>query len=153
MSRLIVALGVAALLLVGCATPPQMGDKAAEAELKKFTAAPGKTSLYVCRVSGFVASGIVSPVLVDGESIGRLAPKTFAHTLVNPGTHTVKLDHSNYPLAHSPSHTIETKANEVAFVWVGVTGGGWGVYTVDDFKSRQEGMDCVNSSDYVTANK
>lgn len=143
-------------MIGGCATPPSFGDKATAAELKKFATAPGKSSLFVCRegpFGAFAGSGIVSPILVDGVYIGRLARGTFAHVWVTPGTHTVKLDHSSSPIHHSPSHTIETKDNEVAFVWVGVTGGGWGAYTVDDFRSRQDGMNCVNDGEYVTTGK
>jgi len=144
MKKLILCAWVIALS--GCASV-QYGDKEAEASLKKFSIVPGKTSLYVCRVSGFVASGVTSKVLVDGRDIGNLKPKTFVHAVVEPGEHAVQLAHDGIN-GSSGIHRIQTQPNEVAFVWAGVTGGGWGILTVDHFASRQEGINCVNDAAY-----
>lgn len=138
------------LALSGCASV-QYGDKDAESSLKKFVPVPGKTSLYVCRVSGFVASGVTSKVLVDGRDIGNLKPKTFVHTVVEPGEHAVQLVHDGIN-GSSGIHKIQTQPHEVAFVWAGVTGGGWGILTVDNFASRQEGLNCVNEAAYSVTN-
>jgi hypothetical protein len=137
------------VVLSGCASV-QFGDKDVESNLKKFSAIPGKTSLYVCRVSGFVASGVTSTVLVDGKGIGNLKPKTFVHTVVEPGEHAVQLVHDGIN-GSSGILRIQTKPDEVAFVWAGMTGGGWGVLTVDNFRSKQEGQNCVNDAAYSVA--
>jgi hypothetical protein len=144
MKKLILCAFVAGL--TGCASV-QYGDKAAEADLKKFAVVPGKTSLYVCRVRGFVAGGITSKVLVDGKNIGFLKPETFVHTVVEPGEHAVQLANDGIG-GSSGIHSIQTKPDEIAFVWAGVTGGGWGVYTVDNFSNRQDGYNCVTNSAY-----
>jgi len=141
-----IALAVMAVALSGCASV-QYGDKAAEASLKKFPTVSGKTSLYVCRVSGFVASGVTSTVLVDGKDIGNLKPQTFVHTVVEPGEHAVQLVHDGIN-GSSGIYKIQTKSDELAFVWAGMTGGGWGVLTVDDFKTKQEAYNCVSDAAY-----
>ncbi len=137
------------VVLSGCASV-QYGDKDVESNLKKFSVVPGKTSLYVCRVSGFVASGVTSTVLVDGKGIGNLKPKTFVHAVVEPGEHAVQLAHDGIN-GSSGIHRIQTKPDEIAFVWAGVTGGGWGILTVDNFSSKQEGQNCVNDAAYSVA--
>jgi hypothetical protein len=140
-------------LVTGCASI-QYGDKTVEASLKKFSFVPGKTSLYVCRVSGFVAGGVTSKVLVDNKEIGNLKPNTFVHTVIEPGTHDVQLVHDGIN-GSSGIHKIDTKSDEISFVWAGVTGGGFGVLTVDNFNKKQEGFDCVNGAAYsvVSSNK
>jgi len=45
--------------------------------------------------------------------------------------------------------TIDTKANDVPIVWVGVTGHGWGVLTVDEFEDRAEAERCVQAAKYA----
>ena len=138
------------LALTGCASV-QYGDKTVEAELKKFSVVPGKTSLYVCRVGGFAAGGVTSTVLVDGKAIGNLKPKMFAHKVIEPGEHAVQLMNDGVA-GSSGIYKIQTQPNEVAFVWAGMTGGGWGVLTVDGFRTRQEGQDCVNEAAYSVVN-
>jgi hypothetical protein len=138
------------VIMSGCASV-QYGDKTIESSLKKFSTVPGKTSLYVCRVGGFVASGVTSAVMVDNKAIGNLKPNTFAHALVEPGKHEIQLVHDGIN-GSSGVHKIDTKANELAFVWAGVTGGGLGVLTVDDFNTRQEAYDCVNGAAYSVVN-
>lgn len=137
------------LALAGCASV-QYGDKTVEAELKKFAAVPGKTSLYVCRVGGFAAGGVTSTVMVDGHAIGNLKPKMFAHKVVEPGEHAVQLVNDGVA-GSSGIYKLQTQANEIAFVWAGMTAGGWGVLTVDGFRARQEGYDCVNEAVYSIA--
>lgn len=137
-------------VLSGCASI-QYGDKAVESNLKKFSAVSGKTSLYVCRVSGFVAGGVTSKVLVDNKEIGNLKPNTFVHTVVEPGEHGVQLVHDGIN-GSSGIHKIHTKPDEVAFVWAGVTGGGFGVLTVDAFNTKQDGYNCVSDAGYSVVN-
>jgi hypothetical protein len=136
------------MLLGGCASF-QTGDKGTEAELKKLISVPGKTSLYICRESAFlVAAGVRTRILVDNEEIGTVKPNTFVHTVVEPGKHGVLLRHDGLGSGTGGLITIDTKPNEVAFLWVGVTGKGFGVLTVDHFDTKQEAIDCVTNATY-----
>ena len=44
--------------------------------------------------------------------------------------------------------TVTTGPGEVRYLWVGVTGNGWGVLTVDDFDSEDEARRCVRGAEY-----
>ena len=139
---------MATLLFSGCASI-KYGDKEAETEMKKFVPIPGKTSLYVCRENAvFVAVGVRTTVLVDNEEIGTVKPNTFVHTALEPGKHAVHMKNDGIAAIYSPVITLETKADETAFLWIGVTGGGLGTYTVDFFENKQSGMDCVTGAAY-----
>jgi hypothetical protein len=76
-----------------------------------------------------------------------LKPGNFAHTVVEPGSHDIHIDRS--PGGKSGTLTIDTKANDVPIVWVGVTGHGWGVLTVDEFEDRAEAERCVQAAKYA----
>ncbi|MCZ8294673.1 MAG: hypothetical protein O9312_14275 [Hylemonella sp.] len=142
------ALALAATTMVGCASF-KPGDKTAEAELKKFATVQGKSSLYVCREkAAFVAAGVSSNVLVNKQDVGTVKPNTFVHAIVEPGKHEVQLKNDGMMSVTAPTISIETKPNELAFLWVGVTGGGWGAYTIDHFRNATEGMGCVTDATY-----
>jgi hypothetical protein len=49
--------------------------------------------------------------------------------------------------------SFETKSDELLFLWVGITGGGFGIYTVDFFGSREKGMECVRDAAYSIPSK
>ena len=139
---------LAVVALTGCASV-QYGDKAAEAELKKFNPVPGKTSLYVCRENAMlVAAGVTTAVLVDGKDIGSVKPNTFVHAVVEPGAHKVQMKNDGIASMSSPSIDIQTKADEIYFLWMGVTGKGFGNYTIDQFESPQQGRACVSGAAY-----
>lgn len=142
------AIALAATAMVGCASF-KPGDKTAEAELKKFNPVPGKSSLYVCREAAvLVAAGVSSNVLVNKQDVGTVKPNTFVHAIVEPGKHEVQLKNDGVMSVTAPTISVETKANELAFLWVGVTGGGWGAYTIDHFKDKNKAMDCVQGAQY-----
>lgn len=44
--------------------------------------------------------------------------------------------------------TVATSPGEVRYLWVGVTGNGWGVLTIDDFDSQEEARECVRGAEY-----
>ena len=133
--------------LGGCATV-QYGSRDAEADLQRLEPISGKVSLYVCRENAaFVGAGNRTGVVVDGEPIGTLKPNNFAHTVVEPGSHDIYLDQS--PGGKSGTHTIQTTAGDVAIVWAGMTGRGWGVLTVDDFPDRADAERCVRGAKYA----
>jgi hypothetical protein len=134
-------------ILSGCASM-KYGDKSAEDNLKRFQSVPGKVSLYVCRENAlFVAAGVRSEVIVDNDPIGTLKPNTFAHVVLDPGKHDVFL--KNDGIAFNSGHiSIEPKADDVAFLWVGMTGHGFGTLTIDFFDDIQNAKNCVNAAKY-----
>ena len=141
----------AAALLVttlsGCATV-QYGDQDTAARLRELKPVAGKTSLYVCReAAAFVGAGNRTTAIVDRRAIGTLKPNNFAHTLVDPGAHSVFIKRN--PGGDSGVLELQTQAGEVAIVWVGMTGAGFGVLTVDNFSSRAEAEKCVRGAEYA----
>ena len=136
-----------AIGLAGCASV-QYGDKDSEASLQKMASIPTKTSLYVCReAAALMGAGNRTTVVVDGKSIGTLKPNNFAHAVVEPGSHQVYVKRN--PGGNSGILKLDTKPGEVAIVWVGMTGGGFGVLTVDHFSSKSEGEQCVKGAQYA----
>lgn len=141
------ACGILLTSLFGCTTV-KYGDKETEANLRKLTPIPAKASLYVCREAAvLVGAGNRTTVLVNDQPIGTLKPNNFAHTVVDPGTLGIKVKRN--PGGESGVLTIPASAGEVPIVWVGMTGGGFGVMTVDHFSSRAEAEQCVKGAAYA----
>lgn len=135
------------MALTGCATV-QYGDKDSEAKLQQLRPVAGKTSLYVCReAAAFVGAGNRTTVLVDQKAIGTLKPNNFAHTVVEPGAHDIYIKRN--PGGNSGVLSIQSAADEVAILWVGMTGAGFGVMTVDHFSDRGEAERCVKQAEYA----
>jgi hypothetical protein len=146
-TRLAAALTVV-LLMTGCASV-QMADSKAQDEVKQFATQPGLTNLYVCREKAIlVGVGITSDVVLNGASIGFVKPNTFVQAWVEPGEHTIELKNDGIAGVYSPKITFETQGTDTKFLWVGVTGGGMGTYTIDHFEAAQQGMDCVQGASY-----
>lgn len=138
---------VLALAASGCATV-QYGGKDTEAKLQQLTPVPNKTSLYVCRESAaFFGAGNRTTAVVDGQPIGTLKPANFAHTVVAPGLHEIYVKRS--PGGDSGILKVSSQPGEVVIVWVGMTGGGFGVLTVDQFSSKADAEQCVRSAAYA----
>jgi hypothetical protein len=138
-----------ALALSGCASV-QYGSKDIEASLKKLEPIHGKTSLYVCRESAaFFGAGNRTTAVVNNKPIGTLKPNNFAHVAVEPGVQEVLVKRN--PGGDSGILKLNTRANEVAIVWVGMTGAGFGVLTVDQFSTRTEAENCVKGAEYAVA--
>lgn len=146
-----VAAGLVVTIMSGCATVTY-GDKGAEATLRELQPVPGRVSLYVCREkAAFVGAGNRTTAIVDNKPIGTLKPNNFAHVFVEPGPHSVYIEHN--PGGKSGVLNLDTRADEVPIVWVGMTGHGWGVLTVDQFKSRSEAESCVRQAQYAIPTK
>lgn len=143
-------LSVTAITL-GCALPIKHGDKATDATLKRLLPVQQKVSLYVCREDGQVAREIRSAVVVDGVTIGMLLPKTFAHTTLAPGSHSVQLRNESplMPASSTGELKFDGAGGDVVLLWVGVTGGGWGALTVDHFDTRDAAIECMNMATYT----
>ena len=139
---------LASIVLTGCASFKE-GDKGRERELRSFDAISGKVSLYVCRESALlVAKGVSSVVFVDNETVGTVKANTFVPTVLEPGKHGVLLRHDGLGSGAGGFMTFEAKADDVKFLWVGVTGKGFGVLTIDNFDSEGEAKACVRGATY-----
>ena len=133
--------------IAGCANV-KYGDKDTEAKLRELQPVSGKTSLYVCRENAvFSGAGNRTTAIVDNKPIGTLKPNNFAHTVVEPGQHDIYVKRN--PGGDSGTLTIRTLADEVSIIWVGMTGGGFGVLTVDNFTNRNEAERCVKGAEYA----
>jgi|SRR5690606_2812564 len=134
--------------LGGCATY-QVGGADAAAQLKRLDPIAGKGSVYVCREPALlVARGVKTEVYVDNENIGTLKQNSFVHTAVEPGKHGVLLRHDGINRGAGGFMTFEINPGDIQIFWVGVTGNGWGVLTVDNFDSDSEARDCVEGAEY-----
>jgi hypothetical protein len=133
--------------LAGCASV-KYGDKGAEARLRELQPVPDKVSLYVCReAAAFMGAGNRATAVVDNRAIGTLKPNNFAHAVVEPGAHDIYIKRN--PGGDSGTLSIRAEAGAVVVVWVGMTGGGFGVLTVDNFASKSEGERCVKGAEYA----
>ncbi len=142
-----ITVGLILISMSGCATV-KYGDKGAEATLRELQPVSGKVSLYVCRENAaFVGAGNRTTAVVDNKPIGTLKPNNFAHTVVEPGSHDIHIELN--PGGKSGVLSVDTRANEVPIIWVGMTGHGWGVLTVDQFESRSEAENCVKQAQYA----
>lgn len=147
-TRAMAAVTAACVMLSGCATY-QTGSATRADELKRLEPIPGKTSLYVCRESALlVAKGVKTVVLVDNKPIGTLKANSFVHAELDPGEHGVLLRHDGVNSGSGGFMTVTTGPGEVRYLWVGVTGKGWGTLTVDDFDSEDEARECVRGAEY-----
>lgn len=92
-----------------------------------------------------------STVVVDGTPIGMLLPKMFAHTILNPGAHSLYLSNEAplIPTSKTGELKFEGKSGEVVLIWAGVTGGGWGILTVDHFETKANAIQCINDASYA----
>ena len=138
-----------AWVLGGCATA-NIGDKAVEAELKKFASRPGKVSLYVCRVDTINGGGVGTEVFVNDRTLGSLKPNTFTHTELEPGDVSVFLRRNGFGLHSGDSGTLKlkTREGEVVLVWAGPAGF-MGPLTVDSFSTTAEGQSCITKASYA----
>ena len=140
-----------ALALSGCASV-QYGSKDTEATLKRLDPVPGKTSLYVCRESAaFLGAGNRTTAVVNNKPIGTLKPNNFAHVIVEPGAQEVFIKRN--PGGDSGILKLNTRASEVAIVWVGMTGAGFGVLTVDQFSTKADAENCVKGAEYAVVSE
>src|SRR5690606_40346373 len=64
------------------------------------------------------------------------------------GKHGVLLRHDGINRGAGGFMTFEINPGDIQIFWVGVTGNGWGVLTVDNFDSDSEARDCVEGAEY-----
>lgn len=140
---------LALIALAACASV-KLGDKTAEADLKRFVSTPGQVSLYVCRQDTMNGGGIGTEAFVNGNSLGQLKPNTFAHALLAPGELQVFLRRNglNHNAGDSGTLKLQGEPGQVLIVWAGPAGF-MGPLTVDRFPTEMDARACVRNASYA----
>ncbi len=149
MRKTAISIALAGALSVTACASFKEGDKDTEAQLRKFNAVPGRVGLYVCRENAsWAGAGVSSVVFLDNQEIGTLKPNTFVYAVVEEGKHTVALKHDGIAPNWGGAMEIRVESGEVKIMWVGVTGKGHGVLTIDEFDSDTDARSCVAGAKY-----
>jgi hypothetical protein len=140
---------VALYYLTGCASS-NLGDKSAEAELKRFESKSNAVSLYICREDTFNGGGVGTEVFVNKTSLGSLKPNTFAHSEMAPGEISIFLRRTG--IGHNSGDSgvlnVTGKRGDLVIVWAGPAGF-MGPLTVDSFTTTAEAQACVRKASYA----
>lgn len=109
-------------------------------EAKQFSTTEDKSGLYIYRNETFGAA-IKMPVSLDGKLLGQTAAKTYFHTEVEPGDHTI-----NSVTENTSSLRINTRPGQNYYVWQEVK---MGLFTarsrlhlVDEAKGKEDVLAC-----------
>ena len=127
---------IAVALLSGCATT-NMAPVEQDTAMKAFQAPPqDKASLYIYRNS-FAGQALKKTVSIDGKIIGETANKTYFHSLIAPGVHTLSTE-SEFS---DNAITLDAKPGETYFVRqmikMGVFAGGAKLEVVPQSEGRE----------------
>ncbi|WP_199767098.1 DUF2846 domain-containing protein [Helicobacter salomonis] len=127
--------GSVLVLLHACATVRIVPSSLTQ-EAKKFAAPDtGKAGLYVYR-DGIVGGILTKDVWVDGECLGKSAPKVFFFTQLPAGKHTIATESEFSP--NTLSLDMESGKNYFVrqYIKVGVFVGGANLKLVNEEKGR-----------------
>lgn len=105
-----VMIALACAYLAGCASVP-MGDPAKDQELKKFSAKPETSGIYIYRNEMF-GGAIKMDVEVDGKPIGQTGAKTYLYSEIQPGQHIITSKAEN-----TDSIQITTLPGKLYYIW------------------------------------
>lgn len=136
---MLVSLG-AMLVLSGCASVP-MASKSADAQAKLFTPSTDKATVYIYRNESMGAA-IKMPLLIDGQSVGDTAAKTYLRKELAPGSHTIV---SKTEVDSSLS--LDMKAGHTYYVWqevkMGMFAARSALHEMDESKGRSGVEQCT----------
>lgn len=135
---------VVAIALVGCASVP-MGDTKQDSAAKTFQVPVDKAGIYVYRNES-MGGAVKMDVIIDGQTIGETAPKTFFYKEVAPGKHTVASKAEN-----TDTIEVDLKPGTLAFIWQEVKMGFLFARTKLHLVSEQEGKKGVSETKLATA--
>ncbi|MEW6672241.1 MAG: caspase family protein [Thermodesulfobacteriota bacterium] len=101
-SYMVLLLVMLSMLLSACASVP-VASPEMDMKAKNMTPPPGKALLYVYRSAVFVSSGVLYKIIVDGNTIGALAERTYLTVVLEPGKHRINFgaEHGATPAARS----------------------------------------------------
>lgn len=140
----LIPLGVALLIMSGCASVP-MGDPAKDAALKTFNAPQGKAAVYVYRNETF-GTAVKMPVVLDDKVIGDTAAKTYLYEEVAPGTH-----HLVSKAENDSTLSFDAAAGKVYYVWQEVKMGVLSARSKLQMVDEKTGQDGVKESKLAVA--
>jgi len=87
-ARVILLLVILSMLLSACASVP-VASPEMDMKMKSMAPPPGKALLYVYRNAVFAGSSVLFKIIVDGNTAGTLAERTYLAVLLEPGKHRV----------------------------------------------------------------
>lgn len=104
--------GIAAIILTGCASVP-MASSEADTKAKSFQTEvqTGKANLYIYR-NETMGAAIKMTVLLDGQLAGDTASKTYIFKSLDPGSHTVVSKTEN-----DATVTFDAEPGKNYFIW------------------------------------
>ncbi|WP_266183588.1 DUF2846 domain-containing protein [Dyella humicola] len=131
---------VAMLVLSGCASVP-MASKSDDAKAKLFSPSTDKAVVYIYR-SETLGAAIKMPLLIDGQTVGDTASKTYLRRELAPGSHVIT---SKTEVDSSVS--IDMQAGQTYYVWqevkMGMFAARSALHVVDETKGRTEVQRCT----------
>ena len=114
----IILIGLASLLLSGCASVP-MASMDQDAQAKDFSTHPDKGSLYIYR-NEILGAAIPMTVVLNGKKLGQTASKTYFQLDLVPGEYSIESVTEN-----TSSLSLSIDAAQNYFVWQEVKMGMW----------------------------
>ncbi|WP_426270413.1 DUF2846 domain-containing protein [Dyella kyungheensis] len=124
---------IAMLVLSGCASVP-MASKNDDAMAKQFRPSTDKAVVYVYR-NETMGAAIKMPLLIDGQSVGDTAAKTYLRRELAPGSHTIVSK-----TEEDSTLTLDMQAGKTYFVWqevkMGMFAARSALHQVDETKGR-----------------
>lgn len=130
---------LALALLAGCASVP-MGTAEQDAEMKRSSAAPDMSRVYIYRNESMGAA-IKMEVAIDGKLLGSTAANTYLAADVTPGPHTISSDAENLTLLK-----INAVPGRSIYVWQEVKMGFGSARSLLHLVPEAEGRSGVNET-------
>ena len=131
---------IAMLVLSGCASVP-MANKNDDAMAKQFTPSTDKAVVYIFRDESMGAA-IKMPLLIDGQTVGDTAAKTYLRKELAPGSHTIVSK-----TEVDSTLTLDMQAGKTYFVWqevkMGMFAARSALHQVDETKGRASVEKCT----------
>src|SRR5262249_53410100 len=77
------------LCCAGCAATVPLAPPLLDTSAKYFQPPQDQAHLYVVRTGEYLAKGILFQLIIDGKSLGGIAPSTYHLLVLTPGQHTI----------------------------------------------------------------
>lgn len=143
MKKMIVVTAVASVL-AGCASVP-LGDAKMDAQAKTFVAPKDKAGLYIYRNESMGAVAKMT-VVIDGQTVGQTAAKTFIYKEVPPGKHVITSIAEN-----TDTLEMDAQPGKLAFIWQEVKMGILSARSKLHLVSTEEGKKGVEETKLVNS--
>ncbi len=135
-------LGAVMLTMAGCASVP-MADSAADTQAKSFATAADKANIYIYRNESFGAA-IKMPVLLNDQSVGDTAAKTYIFRQVEPGSYTITSKSES-----DSTLQLNAESGKNYFIWQEIKMGAWTAGSKLQLVDEIKGTAGVNQSKMI----